>query len=107
MTDIPVALWMAGLAVFVFLAYWWLRFMDWLDGIIFPARWERRALIIRAQYHEDAARWTVGRLDMRNFNVDTGEPEYYAYGPNGEKVGFTGAGRLRRAVLYVEKQNDA
>ena len=71
------------------------------------SRWEDRAAMLRADKN---SKWKVGRTDMQSYCGETGLPQHFAYGPNGESIRFFdthSSTALAQAVIYAETQNEA
>lgn len=70
------------------------------------SRWEDRAAMLRADKN---SKWKVGRTDMQSYCGETGLPQHFAYGPNGESIRFFdthSSTALAQAVIYAETQNE-
>jgi hypothetical protein len=55
------------------------------------------------------SKWRVGRTDMQSYCGETGRPQHFAYGPNGDAKCFfddESSTALAQAVIYAETQNE-
>ena len=78
-----------------------------VGGCMSRPKLESRAAKLRDDENWES-KWRVGRTDMQSYCGDTGLPQHYAYGPNGESVRFfddESSSALAKAVVYAETQN--